>query len=93
MNRRNFLKGFLATTAVVALTPLAPVVELSVQDATFDLAFDEIARMTLEGYRPILANNICNSRVTRVKWEMLYSAHCVKLEPGSKALVEPILYV
>lgn len=51
MNRRNFLKGFLASGAVIALAPLMPIVEAPISTATFD----SIIATTLANYRPIIA--------------------------------------
>ena len=79
MNRRGFLKGLLATATVVALAPIAPIVELPIEDATF-VTFEKIAKIVLDKYRPLLAANITGARI---KWEMLYARQCinVKREP------------
>jgi hypothetical protein len=53
MNRRNFLKGFISATAAIALAPLSPMVELPVDDATFE----SIVAITLKAYRNILADS------------------------------------
>lgn len=57
MDRRNFLKGFLASATVVALAPLAPAIELSLADAEF-LTFEEIAQEVLKHFRGQLIANI-----------------------------------
>lgn len=75
MNRRNFLKGLLASTAVVALAPLAPVVEVPVSNATF-VSFDRIALTTLNKYRPIFADNLLDGRI---RWEALYTRKCTTI--------------
>ena len=61
MNRRDFLKGLLSTTVVIALAPLPPIVEVPVTETTRFVSFEEIARITLEKYRPILADAILSS--------------------------------
>ena len=57
MNRRNFLKGFLASGAVVALAPLVPVV-LPTAEATY-INLDEMLQNILVSYRRQIAENIC----------------------------------
>ncbi len=54
MNRRNFLKGFLASGAVIALAPLMPIVEVPIESAKFE----ELMVTTLNEYRKILVENI-----------------------------------
>lgn len=83
MNRRNFIKGLLSTATVVALAPLAPVVELPIATATFE----QIAQITLNKYRREIAANILGASV---KCEMLYARGCVA-EMRGRALIEPIL--
>lgn len=59
MNRRNFLKGFLATGAVAALAPLVPVA-LPTAEATY-INLDEMLQQVLTNYRSHLAGMICSS--------------------------------
>ena len=84
MNRRNFLKGFLASATVVALAPLAPVIELPVEKATFE----SIVAVTLKAYRQKLADNITmKQKMPEVMLNMLYAKGCID---GGKSLVEPM---
>ena len=53
MNRRNFLKGFLASGAVIALAPLMPIVEAPISTATF-VTFDSLVATTLANYRSVI---------------------------------------
>lgn len=64
MNRRGFLKGFLATAAVVALAPLAPIVEVPVSSVTFE----SLVATTLKNYRQVIADSITNQSVV---WKAL----------------------
>ena len=85
MNRRNFLKGFVAATTVAALAPTT-LVELPVTEATKFVSFEEIARITLEKYRPILANAILSSR-----YNPLNNPFARFKVDGGTEIVEPIL--
>jgi hypothetical protein len=83
MNRRNFLKGFLATAAVVTLAPLAPIVELPVQNATFEA----LVATTLKNYREVLAANITSQTCVWIKLKELGWVG------GGQDIVEPIVYL
>lgn len=74
MNRRNFLKGFLAATVVTTLAPLPALIETPIAEAKF-VSFEEIARVTLEKYRPILADSFVKG--SKIRWEMLYAQKCI----------------
>lgn len=62
MNRRSFLKGFVAT-AVVASYELSPVklIELPIKDAKF-LTVDQVIATTLSNYREVIAKNITSQQ-------------------------------
>jgi len=83
MNRRNFLKGFLATAAVVTLAPLAPIVELPVQNATFEA----LIATTLKNYRRVIADNITMKSCVWMKFKELGWIG------GGQDIVEPIVYL
>lgn len=84
MNRRNFLKGFLAATTVAALAPTT-LVELPVTEATKFVSFEEIARITLDKYRPVFANAILSSPNVFFRFKNSNSVG------GGIAIVEPII--
>jgi hypothetical protein len=54
VNRRHFLKGFLASGAIIALAPLMLVVEVPVSSVTFE----SLVATTLANYRPIFVDII-----------------------------------
>lgn len=83
MNRRNFLKGFLATATIVALAPLAPIVELPVRNATFE----DLAAITLKNYRKAIADHITMKQPIWYKMKELGW-----IAPEGTAIVEPIIY-
>lgn len=84
MNRRNFLKGFIAATTVAALAPVS-LVEVPVTETTRFVSFEEIARITLQKYRYILAEAITQSPAK--------SSYFYKWQPvsGGIDIVEPII--
>lgn len=86
MNRRNFLKGFLATATVVALAPLAPVVELPTAEATY-LTFDEVLKTTLDNYRQVMIDHITKPSPIFLKMKEI---GWIK-EEGMN-IVEPVIY-
>jgi hypothetical protein len=57
MNRRNFLKRFIAATTVATLAPVS-LVEVPVTETTKFVSFEERVRITLAKYRPIFADSI-----------------------------------
>lgn len=57
MNRRSFIKGFLTTATVVALAPLAPVVELSTELARF-YTLEEMMQECLIDFRCQVIRNL-----------------------------------
>lgn len=87
MNRRNFLKGFIAATTVAALAPVS-LVEVPVTQATKFVNFDELARITLEKYRPVLADFMTRESV----WTNIIQSRKAdgSLRCGTD-IVEPIL--
>lgn len=84
MNRRNFLKGFLAATTVAALAPVS-LVEVPVTETTRFVSFEEIARITLEKYRPVLADMLLSVRGNSFK-----SFSKFQIYDGGIDIVEPI---
>ena len=58
MDRRNFLKGLLAAGVVTLVQPTFPVSNVA---PAAKISFEEIVRITLDKYRPILAQSILNS--------------------------------
>ncbi len=86
MNRRNFLKGFVVATTVAALAPVS-LVEVSLSEAkTRFVSFEEIARITLEKYRPVLADALL-SMSPRSRW----STFSMFEIPKGTDIVEPII--
>ena len=88
MNRRNFLKGFLAATTVAALAPTT-LVEVPVTETTRFVSFEEIARITLRSYRNLLASSITDRDVI---WKNIIQSRKAdgSLRCGTD-IVEPIL--
>lgn len=60
MDRRNFLKGFIASTTVAALAPVS-LLEVPILESTKWVDFEQIATITLNKYRPILADAFLSS--------------------------------
>ena len=58
MNRRDFIKGFVAATAI-ALVPLPVMTEVHINTVTFD----SLVATTLKQYAPILTENITRQNV------------------------------
>ncbi len=84
MHRRNFLKGFIATTTVAALAPVT-LVEVPILESTKWIDFEQIATITLKAYRPILADAILSSPYSRFKDFSMFKY------PEGTAIVEPIV--
>ena len=83
MNRRNFLKGFLLTAAVVALAPNT-LVEIPVTEATKFVSFEEIAQITLNRYRRVIADSVVSKgHAVFYRWQPVV---------GGIDLVEPLIY-
>lgn len=83
MNRRNFLKGFIAASTVAALAPVS-LVEVPIAESIKWVDFEQIATITLKAYRPILADAILSSPYSRFKTSMFNY-------PEGTAIVEPIV--
>lgn len=94
MNRRNFLKGFIAATTVAALAPVS-LVEVPVTETTRFVSFEEIARITLEKYRPILSDAILTSRYSRSNpFARFYTRDNISVtvyDNGGVDIVEPVI--
>lgn len=81
VNRRDFLKGFLAATAVTALAPLPQLAELPTKQATFE----DMVALTLKNYRQMLTDNITSKSVIFTKFQELGW-----IPPEGMKLIEPI---